>query len=162
MEIIANPCLRIALFEPDIPQNTGSILRLAACFCIGVDIIEPCGFVFSQRQLKRVGMDYLERVEIVSHQSWDDYFNSRIGSDGRLLLLTTKSEKAYTSFNFKVGDTLLLGRESAGVPENVHQMVDARVTIPLAQGIRSLNVAQSASMVLGEALRQIKTFPTTA
>ena len=159
MEILTNTFLRIALFEPDIPQNTGSILRLAACFGIGVDIIEPCGFLISDRRLKRVGLDYVEQADIVSYQSWDVFFSSRIDTNVRLLLLTTKAEKAYTSFNFKAGDTLLLGRESAGVPENVHQAVDARITIPLAQGRRSLNVTQSASMVLGEALRQMEAFP---
>ena len=160
MEILTNTFLRISLFEPDIPQNTGSILRLAACFGIGVDIIEPCGFLISDRRLKRVGLDYVEQADIVSYQSWDVFFSSRIDTNVRLLLLTTKAEEAYTSFNFKAGDTLLLGRESAGVPENVHQAVDARITIPLAQGMRSLNVAQSASMVLGEALRQMEAFPS--
>ena len=124
-----------------------------------MDIIEPCGFLISDRRLKRVGLDYVEQAEIVSYQSWDVFFSSRIDTNVRLLLLTTKAEKAYTSFNFKAGDTLLLGRESAGVPENVHQAVDARITIPLAQGRRSLNVTQSASMVLGEALRQMEAFP---
>ena len=128
-------------------------------FGIGVDIIEPCGFLISDRRLKRVGLDYVEQADIVSYQSWDVFFSSRIDTNVRLLLLTTKAEKAYTSFNFKAGDTLLLGRESAGVPENVHQAVDARITIPLAQGRRSLNVTQSASMVLGEALRQMEAFP---
>ena len=159
MKVFAKPQLRIALFEPDIPQNTGAILRLAACFDIGVDIIEPCGFVFSERRLKRSGMDYMERVSIKLHQSWDSFSVSRVGSRGRLLLLTTRAEQAYTSFEFLVQDTLLLGRESAGVPEKVHQAADVRLTIPMANGMRSLNVAQSASMVLGEALRQTRAFP---
>ena len=162
MENSAHLHLRIALFEPDIPQNTGAILRLAACFGVGVDIIEPCGFLFSERRLKRVGMDYIEKVDIITHQSWDTFFTSFVASNSRLLLLTTKANMPYTSFRFKIGDTLLLGRESAGVPEKVHQMVDARVTIPLEKGMRSLNVAQAASMVLGEALRQTKTFPAMA
>ena len=159
MKVIAKPQLRIALFEPDIPQNTGAILRLAACLDIGVDIIEPCGFVYSERRLKRSGMDYLERVTVKLHQSWENYSVSRVGSRGRLLLLTTRAEQAYTSFEFLVQDTLLLGRESAGVPEKVHQAADVRLTIPMANGMRSLNVAQSASMVLGEALRQTRVFP---
>ena len=124
-----------------------------------MDIIEPCGFLISDRRLKRVGLDYVDQADIVSYQSWDVFLRSRIDTNVRLLLLTTKAEEAYTSFNFKAGDTLLLGRESAGVPENVHQAVDARITIPLAQGMRSLNVAQSASIVLGEALRQMEAFP---
>ena len=159
MKVFANPQLRIALFEPDIPQNTGAILRLAACFDIGVDIIEPCGFIFSERRVRRSGMDYLESVDFKLHQSWDSFFASRAQSRGRLLLLTTRAEQTYTSFEFLVQDTLLLGRESAGVPEKVHQAVDMRLTIPMANCMRSLNVTQSASMVLGEAMRQTRAFP---
>jgi len=150
--------LRLALFQPDIPQNTGAILRLAACLGIGVDIIEPCGFVFSEKRLRRAGMDYLEHVNLKLHPSWQFFHSSHTGSDRRLILLTTKSKLAYTSFKFYKKDTLLLGRESAGVPDKVHDMVDARLTIPMERSMRSLNVTQSASMVLGEALRQLNLF----
>ena len=162
METDTRPSLRIALFEPDIPQNTGAILRLAACFRIGVDIIEPCGFVFSERKLRRAGMDYLDKVEIGFHRSWNDFLKTRVLGDARILLFTTKSSQTYTSYSFKQGDTLLFGRESAGVPEYVRQSVTSSITIPMAKGMRSLNVAQAASMVLGEALRQMDVFPNAS
>ena len=161
MKIALKPQFRLALFEPDIPQNTGAVLRLAACLGISVDIIEPCGFVFSKNRIRRAGMDYLEHVDFKLHQSWDYFLNSRAGFNGRLLLLTTKSNLAYTSFKFHDQDTLLLGRETAGVPKSVHSTVDARLTIPMARNMRSLNVTQAASMVLGEALRQLKCFAGT-
>jgi len=150
------PQLRVALFEPDIPQNTGAILRLAACLGIAVDIIEPCGFTFSKQRLRRSGLDYLEHVDLKLHQSWEDFYDLRVRTSGRLLLLTTKSQLAYTSFDYHEQDILLFGRESAGVPNKVHIAVDERLTIPMMRGMRSINVAQSVSMVLGEALRQIK------
>lgn len=159
MKELTKSQLRIALFEPDIPQNTGSILRLAACLDVSVDIIEPCGFVFSKQRLRRSGMDYLEQVEVKMHQSWSRFSDSRIGSTGRLILFSTKAKRSYTAFDFRGEDTLLFGRESAGVPKKVHEAVDVRLTIPIAKGMRSLNVALSASMVLGEALRQTKSFP---
>jgi len=150
--------MRLALFEPDIPQNTGTILRLAACFGIGVDIIEPCGFVFSDRRLKRAGMDYLDQVELSRHDSWADFITDD-DQNRRIVLLTTKAETCYTDFKFQPADILLLGRESAGVPEVVHEEVDARVTVPMSPEMRSLNIAVSAAMVLGEALRQTDGFP---
>ena len=158
MRISLKPQLRLALFEPDIPQNTGAVLRLAACLGISVDIIEPCGFVFSKSRIRRTGMDYLDYVDFKLHQSWEAFCNSRNESNGRLLLLTTMSNQSYTSFKFHDQDTLLLGRESAGVPKKVHHTVDARLTIPMARNMRSLNVTHAASMVLGEALRQVKCF----
>ena len=161
MKYASNPQLRLALFEPDIPQNTGAILRLAACLGIGVDIIEPCGFVFSEKKLLRAGMDYIKHANFELHQSWEVFNGSRIESDGRLILLTTKSNLAYTSFEFSKKDTFIFGRESAGVPKKVHEAVDARLIIPMVQTMRSLNVAQSASMVLGEALRQLNLFSET-
>ena len=161
MKYASNPQLRLALFEPDIPQNTGAILRLAACLGIGVDIIEPCGFVFSEKRLLRSGMDYLQHVNYKLHQSWEIFYSSRVEADGRLILLTTKSSLPYTSFEFNKNDTLILGRESAGVPEKVHEVVDARLIIPMVKTMRSLNVAQSGSMVLGEALRQLNLFSDT-
>ncbi len=148
--------MRLALFEPDIPQNTGALIRLGACMGVCIDIIEPCGFLFSDRQLKRAGMDYLEQAEVVRHESWTAF---RATFAGRLILLTSKGSRPYCNFAFAPGDTLLLGRESAGVPENVHDAADARLRIPLKPGARSLNVAQAGAMVLGEALRQIQAFP---
>lgn len=149
--------MRLALFEPDIPQNTGTILRLAACFGLGVDIIEPCGFVFSDRRMKRAGMDYIDAVQLIRHNSWADFEAGR--ENTRLVLLTTKTDMAYCDFEFNAGDTLLLGRESAGVPDHVHQAADAQITIPMTPEMRSLNIATAAAMVLGEALRQTDEFP---
>ena len=143
--------MRLALFEPDIPQNTGAVLRLAACLGVGVDIIEPMGFVWSDRHLRRAGMDYLDHVELVRHSSWSAFHANH---QRRLILLTTKAEDHYTDFAFSADDTLLLGRESAGVPESVQAAADARIKIPMAGGMRSLNVALAAAMVLSEALRQ--------
>lgn len=149
--------MRLALFEPDIPQNTGAILRLAACLGVGVDIIEPCGFVFTDARLKRAGMDYLDEVSITRHSSWTAFTESR--DTGRLVLLTTKANVAYTDFVFAATDTLIVGRESAGAPEEVHEVVDARIKVPMGDGMRSLNVALASAMVLGEALRQTGRFP---
>ncbi len=148
--------IRLALYEPDIPQNTGTILRTAACLGVGVDIIEPCGFVWDEKRMRRSGMDYLDRVDIIRHPSWQEYHHS---NQGRLVLLTTQGAVAYTEFSYQDGDTLLLGRESAGVPEEVHNAADARIIVPVAQGMRSLNVAVTAGVVLGEALRQTGGFP---
>jgi tRNA (cytidine/uridine-2'-O-)-methyltransferase len=153
--------MRLALFEPDIPQNTGTILRLAACFKVSVDIIEPCGFVFSDRRLKRSGMDYIDLVDFERHDSWEKFleFNQKTSAKARIILLTTKAETTHTDFEFSPSDILLLGRESAGVPENVHKTADARILIPMTPETRSLNIAVSAAMVLGEALRQTDGFP---
>ena len=150
--------MRLALYEPDIPQNAGSLMRLGACLGVGVDLIEPCGFVLSDRGLKRAGMDYLKSADIRRHESWAR-FRDGLAPDQRLLLLTTRRDTAYTDFAFAPGDCLLVGRESAGVPDEVHARADARLIIPLLPGLRSLNVAQAAAMVLGEALRQTGTFP---
>src|SRR5215470_11189537 len=133
--------MRIALFEPDIPQNTAAIIRLAACLDVAVDIIEPCGFLFSDAGFKRAGLDYLGRAEVVRHTSWEAF---RAKSRGRLILLTTKAALPYTDFAFVREDALLFGRESAGVPDFVHEAVDQRLRIPLKAGLRSLNVAQAA------------------
>jgi len=150
--------LRIALFQPDIPQNTGAILRLAACLGVAVDIIEPCGFILSDRGLQRAGMDYLEMAAMQRHDSWAAFRHDLDQRRGRLILLTTGAVTAYTAFGFQPGDTLLLGRESAGVPDEVHDCADARLIIPMLAGRRSLNVALSAAMVLGEGLRQLDGF----
>ena len=154
--------MRLALFQPDMPQNTGTMLRLGACVGVDVDIIEPCGFIFSEHALRRYGMDYLELVKYRRHNSWDDfvkYAGEHPDEYGRIVLLTTKSQMLYTDFEFRPNDVLLLGRESAGVPEVVHETVDARLLIPMTEAARSINVAVSATMVLGEALRQTNLFP---
>ena len=151
--------MRLALYEPDIPQNAGAVLRLAAALDVPVDVIEPCGFVFSDRRLRRAGMDYLDRVRLTRHASWRAFRATHEAGAGRLVLLTTAAEKTYTEFRFHADDVLLVGRESAGAPDHVHAAADARLKIPMAPGMRSLNVALALAMVLGEALRQIKAFP---
>lgn len=150
--------MRIALFQPDIAQNVGTILRLGACLGVAVDIIEPCGFPFGDASLKRAGLDYLDHADFARHESWGTFLSTK---PARVVLLTTKAERAYTDFAFAPTDTLLFGRESAGVPAEVAARSDARLKIPLRQGLRSLNVAVAAAMVLGEALRQTHLFPTS-
>ena len=151
--------MRLALYQPDIPQNCGALIRLAACLGFGLDIIEPCGFLLDDRRLRRAGLDYHARASLTRHASWTE-FQSSVAQNfsesgrGRVLLLTTQGDCPYTDFSFAPGDVLLLGRESAGVPEEVHRAADARLVIPLQPDCRSLNVAQAAAMVLGEALRQ--------
>ena len=147
--------MRLALYQPDIPQNTGALIRLGACFGVALDIIEPCGFLWSDGKLRRAGMDYLSHAEIVRHLSWPAFLAARAGA--RLVLLTTKGDAAYMDFRFHPDDILLLGRESAGVPDFVHARADARLRIPVRA--RSLNVAQAGAIVLAEALRQIQGFP---
>jgi Predicted rRNA methylase (SpoU class) len=144
--------MRLALFQPDIPQNAGTLLRLGACLGVPVEIIEPCGFLFSDRQLRRAGLDYRDQAQVTRHRSWEAYLCAR--PLGRLILLTTRADITYADFAFAAGDTLLLGRETGGVPEAVHQAADARLRVPMRAGMRSLNVAIAAAMVLGEALRQ--------
>ena len=146
--------MRLALYEPDIPQNTGTILRLAACLGVPVDLIGPAGFDSSDRALRRAGLDYLEHVELARHASFAAFEAARRSAGARLLLLSTRGDTVYTSFTFSPADTLLLGRESAGVPSPVHAAADARLRIPMRAGLRSLNIAVAAAMVLGEALRQ--------
>jgi tRNA (cytidine/uridine-2'-O-)-methyltransferase len=148
--------MRLALFQPDIPQNAGAVLRLGACLGVPVDIIEPCGFVLSDRRLKRAGMDYIAAADIARHESWASFAATR---RGRLVLLTTKGDTAYHHFAFRADDTLLLGRETAGVPDEVHRACDARLRIPLMPGRRSLNLAVAAALALGEALRQTDGLP---
>jgi tRNA (cytidine/uridine-2'-O-)-methyltransferase len=146
--------MRIALFEPDIPQNTGTILRLAACLGVEAHIIEPAGFPTSDRAFRRAGMDYLELVSIVRHASWDAFEAWRKRERARLVLFTTGARVSYLDHAFRPDDVLLFGRESAGVPEKVHQAADARLVIPMRDGLRSLNVAMACAMAVGEALRQ--------
>jgi tRNA (cytidine/uridine-2'-O-)-methyltransferase len=151
--------MRLALFEPDIPQNAGTMVRLAHCLSVPVDIIEPCGFVLADKRLRRAGMDYLMRANVTRHDSWESYRQSRTGSDGRLVLLTTRGDVSHLEFSFAETDTIMVGRESAGVPDAVHDAVDGRVRIPMAPGERSLNVAIASAIVLSEALRQTGGFP---
>ncbi len=153
--------MRMALYQPDIPGNAGALMRTAACLGVGVDIIGPCGFVLSDKQMRRAGMDYLDRLDWTKHASWDSFQARRAGGAlaGRLVVLTTKAETDYLQFAFHADDILLAGRESAGVPDDVHAAADGRVRIPMAPGMRSLNVAAALSMVLGEALRQTGGFP---
>jgi tRNA (cytidine/uridine-2'-O-)-methyltransferase len=151
--------MRLALYEPDIPQNAGTMLRLAACLGVAVDVIQPAGFDMTDRALRRAGLDYLAHVEIEQHPSFAAFDALRRARGSRLVLLTTSGAVAYTDFAFVQMDTLLLGRESAGVPQAVHQTADARLRIPIREGLRSLNVAVAAAMVLGEALRQTGGMP---
>ena len=149
--------MRLVLFEPDIPQNVGSLLRLGACLGVAVDIVEPCGFVFGGAQLRRAGMDYLEHADFVRHSSWAAFLAQH--KTGRIVLATSRGVMPYTDFAFAADDAILLGRESAGVPDNVLARADARLRIPMTSGLRSINVAQAGAMILGEALRQTGMFP---
>ncbi|MDE3116215.1 MAG: tRNA (cytidine(34)-2'-O)-methyltransferase [Pseudomonadota bacterium] len=151
--------MHLALYEPDIPQNAGSLIRLGACLGVAVEIIEPCGFLLTARAFRRAGMDYIERADFVLHLSWEAFLAAQRARGGRLVLLTTQAALSYTDYEFEADDTILVGRESAGAPGEVHAAADAALLIPLKPGLRSLNVAQAAAMVLGEALRQTKGFP---
>jgi tRNA (cytidine/uridine-2'-O-)-methyltransferase len=148
--------MRIALYEPDIPQNTGTILRLAACLGVEAHIIEPAGFPTSDRAFRRAGMDYLDQVSLVRHVSWDAFAAWRRRERARLLLFTTGAGVSYLDHAFRTDDVLLFGRESSGVPEKVHEAADARLVIPMREGLRSLNVAMACAMAVGEALRQTR------
>ena len=149
--------IHLALYQPDIPQNAGTIVRLAACLGVAVDLIEPAGFLLGDRQFRRAGLDYLARATIRRFPSWQAWLAARAGA--RLVLLTTRGDEPYVRFRFRADDGLLLGRESAGVPDTVHAAADARLRVPMLPGARSLNVAVAAAMVLGEALRQTGGFP---
>jgi tRNA (cytidine/uridine-2'-O-)-methyltransferase len=150
--------MRIALYEPDIPQNTGTILRLCACLGIEAHLIEPAGFPVTDRAFRRAGMDYLDRVVITRHGSFPRFEHWRRSRGLALVLLTTGAQRSYLEHTFHYDQVLLFGRESAGVPEAVHQAADARLRIPIAEGLRSLNVAMAVAMVAGEALRQTGKF----
>ena len=143
---------KIALYEPDIPQNTAAIIRTCACLGADLEIIKPCGFLFSDRRFKRVVMDYMDEKMIKFYQSSEDFFRSK--ENQRIVLLTTKSAKSYTSFKFKNNDTLLFGRESAGVPEHIHNLINYKLKIPMQNNKRSLNIASSVAIILSENLRQ--------
>ena len=154
--------MRLALFQPDIPQNVGAALRLGACLGAPVDLIEPCGSPLSDAGVRRAAMDYGAVAEMKRHAGWSEFLASPERREGRLILFTTKGAAPLHGFEFRAGDTLLFGRESAGAPEEVHAAADARLYIPLAPGARSLNLTVSAAIALSEALRQTNGFPTTA
>ena len=149
--------MRLALFQPDIPQNLGAALRLGACLAVPIDVIEPCGFPFSDREVRRAAMDYGQMAQVTRHASWDAFLEAR--RPGRLLLFTTRAAQPFQDFDYRTDDVLLFGRESAGVPDEVHDAADARLVIPLAAGARSLNLTLSAAMALSEALRQTDGIP---
>ena len=145
---------KIALYEPDIPQNTASIIRTCSCLGANLEIIEPCGFLFSDKRFKRVVMDYMDTEQIKFYKNYDEFLNSK--KNQRIILITTKAIKTYTNFNFKDNDTILFGRESSGVPDKIHKIVDEKLKIPMKINKRSLNLATSVAIVLSEYLRQIK------
>lgn len=148
--------MRIVLFQPDIPQNTGNILRLAACFDVSVDIIEPVGFFYDDKKLKRSALDYYKHVRLKKHIDWESYYHWSKIKKFNLVLLTTKSNKKYSDYKFKTNDSIILGRESAGVPMEIHKIVDERLLIPMQNSLRSLNVSSAAAIVVSEAIRQLK------
>jgi len=150
----ANLTPKIALYEPDIPQNTASIIRTCSCLGAQLEIIEPCGFLFTDKRFKRVVMDYLEEDKIKFYKSSDEFFKNK--KNQRIILITTKAIKTYTEFSFKISDTLLFGRESAGVPSKVHEIANEKLKIPMSENKRSLNLATSVGIVLAEQIRQVK------
>lgn len=151
---------RLAIYQPDIPQNTGTMLRLCACLGVAADIVDPAGFPWSEAAFRRAGMDYLEQVEITRHADFAAFDSARRAAGARLVLLTTGGSVPHHDFAYREGDVLMVGRESAGVPDAVHAAADARIRIPMRAGLRSLNVALSAAIVLSEALRQTGGFPS--
>ena len=153
--------MRLALFQPDIPQNLGAAIRLAACLGVPLHVIEPCGFPLSDAAIRRAAMDYAGLAQVKRHAGWGD-FRAESAASGRLVLFTTRAATPFHDFAFAPHDVLLFGRESAGVPDEVHDAADARLVIPLAPGARSLNVVTAATLALGEALRQINAFPRPA
>ena len=146
--------MRIALYQPDIPQNTGNIFRLGACLGVSVDIIEPTGFIFVDKKFKRSAMDYIDRIDYKKHIDWQQFYDWSQEKKYRLILMTTKARQSFYEFEFHSSDILLFGRESAGVPDNIHQIVNHRLTIPMKEGVRSINLSSSVALVLGEGLRQ--------
>ena len=146
--------MRIALYQPDIPQNTGNIFRLGACLGVSVDIIEPTGFIFDDKKFKRSAMDYIDHIDYKRHIDWQQFYDWSQEKKYRLILMTTKARQSFYEFEFHSSDILLFGRESAGVPDNVHQIVNHRLTIPMKEGVRSINLSSSVALVLGEGLRQ--------
>jgi tRNA (cytidine/uridine-2'-O-)-methyltransferase len=151
--------MRLALFQPDIPQNLGATLRLSACLAVWLDIIEPCAFPLSDKSLKRAALDYGDKAQIRLHPSWDAFIQAPERTEGRLILFTTRGAEPYHRFAYQPGDTLLFGSESAGAPQPVHDAAQARLYIPLASGLRSLNIVTAAAMALGEGLGRTGGFP---
>lgn len=151
--------LRLALFQPDIPQNAGTLLRLSACLGVAVDIVEPCGFVLDERKVRRAGMDYIGQASYTRHSSWEAFAATLAAEGRRLVLLTTRGESRHDRFSFRAGDTIMVGRESSGVPPEVAAAAQARIRIPMRAEARSLNVALAAALAAGEALRQLDAFP---
>ena len=149
---------KIALYEPDIPQNTAAIIRTCSCLGAIVEIIEPCGFIFNDKRFKRVVMDYLDEKMIKFYKNYEEFFEIKKNNKERVILMTTKATNSYTSFNFRSNDTILFGRESAGVPEKIHKLVNNRLKIPLSFKKRSLNLSSSVAIVLAESMRQNKLF----
>ena len=149
---------KIALYEPDIPQNTAAIIRTCSCLGAIVEIIGPCGFIFNDKRFKRVVMDYLDEQMIKFYKNYEEFFEIKKKNKERVILMTTKATNSYTSFNFKNNDTILFGRESAGVPEKIHKLVNSRLKIPLSFKKRSLNLSSSVAIVLAESMRQNKLF----
>jgi len=147
--------MRIALFEPDIPQNTGNIIRLGACLGIEIDIIEPTGFLFNDKRFRRSAMDYIQYIKYQKHVDWNGFYDWSIRNDFRLVLVSTKAKKKFIDYNFQINDILLFGRESAGVPNYVHNKVNEKIKIPMVKGLRSINVSSSVAIVVGEACRQL-------
>ena len=147
--------MRIALFEPDIPQNTGNIFRLGACFGIPIDIIEPTSYLFDDKRFQRSSMDYFKYTKYKKHLDWESFYNWSKENNYRLILLTTKSNNKYSNYKFQSNDILLFGRESAGVTPSVHESVDEQLTIPMVKGLRSINVSSAVALVVGEACRQL-------
>ena len=150
--------MRLALFQPDIPQNAGTLIRLGACLGVAIDIIEPCGFILSDRRLRRAGLDYLAFAHVSRHESWEAFCAAQ-PSKARFVLLTTQGTMPYHRFAFAAEDIILVGRETSGVPDMVHHAAAARLVVPMEPGRRSLNVALAAAMALGEALRQTALLP---
>ena len=147
---------KIALYEPDIPQNTAAIIRTCSCLGAMIEIIEPCGFIFNDKRFRRVALDYLDEKMIKFYPNKEVFFKLKKKENERIILMTTKASVSYSSFNFRINDTILFGRESAGVPEKIHKLVDNRIKIPLKSGKRSLNIASSVAIVLAESMRQNK------
>ena len=147
---------KIALYEPDIPQNTAAIIRTCSCLGATIEIIEPCGFIFNDKRFKKVVMDYMDEKMIKFYQNYDEFFDIKKKEKERIILMTTKASDSYTSFDFKIDDTILFGRESAGVPEKIHKLASHRLKIPLSFKKRSLNLASSVAIVLAESMRQNK------
>ena len=145
---------KIALFEPDIPQNTAAIIRTCACLGAKLEIIEPCGFLLSDKRFKRVVMDYMDKEEIKFYESFENFLDTK--KNQRIVLMTTKASVSYTNFKFNINDTILFGRESAGVPENVHKIIKNKLKIPMKNNMRSLNIASSVAIILAESLKQTK------